>query len=441
MTAPATTPNQPPTARALPGARTALILLLAINIFNYVDRQVLVAVETNIDQEFFPESEYPRDPETGRRLDPTIEGKIGSLNFAFMVAYMVIAPLFGWLGDRMSRWLLVGLGVILWSLASGASGLAPAFAILFLTRCFVGIGEAAYGPVAPAVISDLYPAEQRGQKLAWFYVAIPVGSALGYMLGGVVTHLTGDWRWAFYSVVPPGLLLGVWCLFMVDPPRGQADGGTAPAARLRDYLQILRTPSYLFNTLGMTGMTFAMGAIGFWMPRYIQEARGWGNKATVNLIFGGIVVVAGLGGTLLGGWLGDRLRPRFPGSYFIVSGVAMAVGFPLVLMVLWVEFPWAWIFVFLASFCLFFNTGPTNTILANVTRPSVRASAYALNIFIIHAFGDAVSPALIGLVNGYTGNMNIGFITVSTMFLFGAAMWLWGARYLERDTELARSRV
>lgn len=441
MTASATSAIASKPANALPGARSALLLLLAINVFNYIDRQVLAAVETNIEAEYYPESEYPRDPKTGERLDRSIEGQIGSLNSAFMFAYMVFAPLFGWLADRWSRWLLVALGVLLWTLASGASGLAPTFAILFLTRCFVGIGEAAYGPVAPAVISDMYPVAERGRKLAWFYVAIPVGSALGYVLGGVVTYLTGDWRWAFFSVVPPGILLGLWCFFMVDPPRGQADETRPRSARFKDYVQILKTPSYLLNTLGMTGMTFAMGAIGYWMPRYVEHARGWGNKATVNLLFGGIVVVAGLGGTLLGGWLGDRLRNRYSGSYFLVSGFAMMLGFPLVLLVLWVEFPWAWIFVFLATFCLFFNTGPTNTILANVTHSSVRASGYALNILIIHALGDAISPTIIGLVNGYTGNMNIGFMAVSGMFVFGSAMWLWGARYLERDTAQANSRV
>jgi MFS transporter, Spinster family, sphingosine-1-phosphate transporter len=421
-----------------PGARVALLLLLLINLFNYLDRQVLAAVETDIEETFFPENEYPRDPLTKKRLDPTIEGTIGSLNTAFMVTYMLIAPLFGWLADWMRRWLLVGIGVMLWSLASGATGLAPTFLILFLTRCLVGIGEAAYGPVAPTVIADLYPVAQRGSKLAWFYMAIPVGSALGYVVGGQVAHVMHDWRWAFYVVVPPGIALGLWCFVMKEPQRGQADAGVvSKKANWQDYLSIIKTPSYLFDTLGMTAMTFAMGGMAFWMPRYVFEERGWGdNKGEVNLIFGLIVVVAGLGATLLGGWVGDKLKPRWPGSYFLVSGTAMLLGFPLVLLVLWTPFPLAWVFVFLAVFCLMFNTGPTNTILANVTHPSVRASAFALNIFIIHALGDAVSPMIIGFINGYTRNMNAGFLTVSFMFLAAGILWWWGARYLERDTAL-----
>jgi MFS family permease len=244
-------------------------------------------------------------------------------------------------------------------------------------------------------------------------------------------------------VVPPGLALGLLCWFMRDPRRGQADPGSRPrAARMQDYLTILKTPSYLLNTLGMTAMTFAMGGMAFWMPRYVEKFRGWGDKASVNLTFGAIVVISGLGATLLGGWAGDRLRARFPGSYFLVSGVPMLLGFPFVLLVLWTPFPWAWLFVFLACFCLFFNTGPTNTILANVTHPSVRASAFALNILIIHALGDAVSPMIIGFFIGFShGNMNVGFLVVSLMFLVSGLFWLLGTKYLDRDVSLAPTRM
>jgi hypothetical protein len=215
---------------------------------------------------------------------------------------------------------------------------------------------------------------------------------------------------------------------------------SARTAGLKDYAVLLRTPSYVLNTLGMTAMTFAMGGIAFWMPRYVVEYRGWGNSVSVNTIFGLIVCVSGLGATLLGGFAGDRLRGRLPGAYFVVSAAAMILGFPLVLLALWVPFPWAWVFVFLACFCLFFNTGPTNTILANVTHPSIRATGFAVNIFVIHALGDATSPTTIGFISGYT-NMNVGFVVVSVMFVVSGLFWLWGARYLDRDTALAPTRL
>lgn len=441
MPAPVDGPRGP--GYVLPGAAIALTLLLLINFFNYVDRQVLAAVESKIELTFFSGPDYPRDADqklTSSVQRATIEGSMGSLYFAFMAAYMVFAPLFGWMATRMSRWLLIAFGVIVWSLASGASGLAPTFGILFLTRCLVGIGEAAYGPAAPALIADMYPEERRGRMMSLFYVAIPVGSACGYILGGQAYAMTGDWRWAFYIVVPPGILLGIWCLWMREPRRTQEEKANLPPPRKgswKDYGIILKTRSYLLNTLGMTAMTFAMGAMAFWMPRYASQERGAGTLDEVNFMFGIIVVVSGLGATILGGWAGDKLRPRFAGAYFLVSSAAMWVGFPLVLAVLFVPFPLAWVFVFLACFCLFFNTGPTNTIIANVTHPSMRASAFALNIFIIHAFGDAISPTIVGVINGATGDMNSGFLAISGMYFVAGLFWFLGARHLQRDTEQA----
>jgi MFS family permease len=418
----------------MPGARTALILLLTINLFNYIDRYVLASALPAIKKELLT----PDDPNT--------QTKEGALALAFMLSYMILAPLFGWLGDRWSRWWLIGLGVILWSVASGASGLAATFWVLLATRCFVGVGEAAYGPVAPTVISDLYPERIRGRVLSWFYMAIPVGSALGFAWGGQMAAHSLGWRWAFYLVVPPGLLLGLLCFFMPEPARGQADllahGSKPRPATIKDYRILFRIKSYVLDTLGMTAMTFAVGGIAYWMPTYIHEYRHVGDIDEVSQRFGAIVVVSGLVGTLLGGIAGDRLRGRFPGSYFLVSGAGMLAAFPLFLAVLYTPFPWAWIFLFLSCFCLFFNTGPSNTILANVTHPAIRATGFAANIFIIHALGDAVSPVIIGRIADSTGapgnpNMDAGFLTVSIMILVGGILWIWGARYLERDTEIA----
>jgi len=457
----------PATAKRLPGARLALIMLLCVNLFNYLDRQVLAAVEPDIRGDLLAG-------------DPYAEDKSGWLSTAFLVAYMVLAPLFGYLGDRTSRWFLIGIGVVVWSLASGASGLAGTFVLLLLTRCVVGVGEAAYGPVAPTVISDLYPVKDRGWVLSWFYIAIPVGSALGYTLGSEIIAAGHSWRWAFYCVVPPGLLLGVLCFLMRDPKRGQADPGaatddevheglaprrshaTTTRERLREYLTFLRAPSYVLNTSGMTAMTFALGGMAYWMKALLQarEApRLWGMEPVT--VFGALSALAGLLATLAGGLAGDYFRRWVSGSYFLVSGLAMLLAFPMILLFLYTPFPTpfpaAWIFLFMAVFCLFFNTGPTNTILANVTHPSVRASAFAFNILIIHLLGDAISPPVIGTITGVVKRqaiakgvesrvaelqgLNIAFVVVSVLVLIGGILWLWGTRYLQRDTDLAPKRL
>ena len=402
-------------------ARLSLVLLLAVNLFNYIDRQVLAAVE----------------PVLRKELNLT-EVEAGWLPTAFLLSYMCLAPVLGWLADRISRWTLVGLCVMVWSLASGASGMATTFGALLLTRVFVGVGEAGYGPAAPAMIGDLFPIARRGSALAWFYVAIPVGSALGYVLGGMVASAPGwGWRWAFYLVVPPGLLLGTLCLLMRDSRQNMPES-EAPSKKSswEDYKALLRTPSYVLDTLGLAAMTFAIGGIAFWMPEYIHVYRGEPDLARVNTLIGGITVVSGLAATLLGGWAGDKLRGRFPGSYFLVSGGGMLIGFPLFLSMLWSPFPAAWIFFALAVFFLFFNTGPSNTILVNITRPSIRATAFAMNIFIIHALGDAISPPLIGWI-AHCYNMQIAFVVISGVMVAGGLFWLWGAKYLEADTRRA----
>lgn len=419
-----------PRERPIAGARRALLLLLTINLFNYIDRYVLASTLPDIERAFPSHA-------------------LGDLALAFMVSYMVLAPLFGWLADRWSRWWLIGLAVIAWSFASSGSGLASSFIVLFATRCLVGVGEAAYGPVAPTLISDLYPERHRGQVLSWFYMAIPVGTALGYAWGGLMRGIGPEgWRWAFYLVAPPGVLLGILCLFMPEPPRGQADPGgvTRRHARLGDYRALARTPSYVLDTLGMTAMTFAAGGISYWMPYYIEIYRQQPNPGQINTIFGLIVLSTGLVATLLGGLAGDRLRGRFGGAYFLVSGGGMLVAFPFFLAFLYAPFPWAWVFLALTCFWLFFNTGPSNTILANVTHPSIRATGFAVNIFIIHALGDAFSPRILEAIARRTGtdghnNWNAAFQFVSAVILLGAALWLWGARYLKRDTERAATQI
>jgi MFS family permease len=452
-----------------PGARSTLALLLLINLFNYIDRQVLSAVVRPIKETFFGAAGTAGSSAGNDSLVAILnwfqnrlgfkpeDALIGLLGTAFMLVYMLGSPVFARLAERRSRWALIGIGVILWSLASGASGLATTFLALLIMRCFVGIGEAAYGPVAPTMISDLYPVKIRGQVLAWFYIAIPVGSSLGYVLGGAVAGSgIGDWgaaifgikheswRWAFFLVTLPGIVLGIWTFFMREPPRGQADLATAarPASvPWREYLVLLRTPSYILCTLGMAAMTFAIGGIAFWMPYYLSGLPGAPAYAVTTTIFGAITAVAGFAATLLGGMAGDSLRERFSGSYFLISGTAMLAGFPIFLLVLRTPFPWIWLLIFLTCFCLFFNTGPTNTILANVTHPSMRAAAFAFNIFVIHALGDVISPVIVGLLNDWFQDMKKSFLVVGLTFLIAGIFWLFGTRYLERDTRLAPKRL
>src|SRR5438093_2427310 len=403
----------------LSGARTALFLLLAITLFNYLDRQILAALEPDIRASIFASN------------DVNAMTKTGLLGDAFFVTYMISAPILGLLADRFSRWIIVGSAVILWSLASGASGLAATFAILFATRICVGIGEGGYGPAAPTILADLFPIETRGRMMAIFYAAIPVGSALGYVIGGLVGAHFG-WRWAFYLVTPPGLLLGLLCFWQRDP-RVAAHHlvQESPRRRFADYLRLFRTRSYLINCIGQTLMTFVTGGLGFWASAYLRYRNQSPNVGMT--IFGLITVVAGLVSTLLGGIIADKLRSRVPGSYFWVSGIGMLIACPFFIATLYVPFPVAWISMFVAIFFLFLNTGPSNTALANVSLPAVRATAFAANIFVIHALGDVQAFWLLGYIGGHA-NMHVAFLFVSGIIFVSGLAWLIGVKYLPADT-------
>ncbi len=425
-------------SRPIAGARLALGLLLAINLFNYIDRQILAAVEPEIRQSFFPS----QDPD-----GPVVRFYSGLLASAFLVSYMLTAPLFGALAGRWPRakWKLIAVGVIVWSLATGDGGLATGFLMLLLTRCLVGVGEGAYGPLAPTILADCFPVAKRGKILSLFYVAMPVGAALGYALGGFIAKVNPaheSWRWAFFVVVIPGLVLGVLALLMRESPTGAADAvSTRRQMTWHDCRILFQTPSFLLDTLGMTAMSFAMGALGFWMPDYLKSHQVpglWGIEP--RTLFGMIMALGGLGGTVAGGLLGDRLRTRLPGSYFLVSGAGLLLSAPCVLLFLAMPFPWAWYMIFAGVFFMFLNTGPTNTVLANVVHPVMRPAGFALNILVIHVLGDVISPPIIGAVSGLWGAW-VGFGVVSAFLAAGGLLWLWGGQYLQRDTAIAPQRL
>jgi MFS transporter, Spinster family, sphingosine-1-phosphate transporter len=403
--------------RSPSGARSALLLLLAINLFNYIDRQILAAVEPEIRATFFAAT------------DVNAMAKTGALGMVFLITYMLAAPALGWLADRFSRWSVVGVAVLFWSLATGATGLAASFSMLVTFRVLVGVGEGGYGPAAPTILADWFPLERRARIMAYFCAAIPVGSALGYVLGGAVTPHLG-WRAAFYILTIPGLLLGLVCFFQRDPRGLGAGAKVRQRAHREDYRKLLRTRSYGFNMVAQTAMTFAAGGMGFWIAEYLHSR---GQPPEARIIFGGIVVVAGLVSTVLGGWLADRLRNRYAASDFLVSAIGMLVAFPIFIVMLFTPFPLAWVLMFAVVFLLFLNTGPSNAAIANVSFSNMRERAFGLNILIIHLFGDVAAYPIIGYVGGHT-NMTVAFFVVSVMILLSGVAWLGGMKYLPGDT-------
>ncbi len=429
-------------ATILRGAFMAIALLFCINLFNYIDRQNLAAVLTKIREAFLtgtdslgPVSQFLLKWMGWLSHGSAENTLLGLLPMVFLVVYMITAPIFSNL--KVRPWKIIGFGVIVWSLASGFSGLAQNFDQLLLSRMLVGIGEAAFGPFAAALLSEYFPEKHRGKALSFFYMAIPVGSALGYVWGGHFADSDLGWRYAFYTVVPPGVLLGLVCFFMKNPPRfeQEAQDNTPGESTWSIYKQLFANRSFVYNTLAMTALTFAIGGIAFWMPTYIHEFRKVGTLAGVNYTLGLIIVVSGLVATIAGGLLADALRKRVKGAYFSVSGWAMYLAAPCCVAFIFAPFPIAWGLLFAACFCLFLNTGPSNTALANTVIPAHRPAAFALNILIIHLLGDVLSPLAIGSVTDATGSMNNAMLMLAAVIVLGGFIWRVGAKHLDHDTQ------
>ena len=398
--------------------RTAFAVLLTltlINFLNYLDRYVLSAVLEAV------------------RLDLDLrDAESGSLGTAFMVVYMVFAPLGGYLGDRWRRNRITAVAVGLWSLATIGSGLADDYGSLLVMRALVGIGEAGYATVAPAVIADLFAPSERGRRLSWFYLAIPMGSALGYLVGGWVGEAWG-WRAAFFVAGAPGLVMALVAAFLPEPRRGGMDPDeTLDAISVRDGLRrVFRSPAWRINTAGTTLMTFAMGGIAFWMPTYLVRAQdmelGWANTA-----FGATTVVAGLLGTLIGGYLGDRAYARDAGGYFRLSGIGLVLGAPFAAAMPFLsDLGAVFAFAFVAELLLFLNTGPLNAALVACVPSNLRASAVAINVFFIHALGDAISPYLMGWLSEARG-IAVAIAATAAPIAAGGLVLLWGAARVAR---------
>lgn len=400
-------PGGAPTPGVTRAAVTAVAVLTAINFFNYIDRFIVTALLPDIQAEL--------------SLSNTAAGALGT---AFIFVYALTSPLFGWAGDRgrRTRWMAVGVAV--WSLATGLAGVARSFGALFAARATVGVGEAAYGTITPALLSDYVPQNRRGGVMAVFSAAIPVGSALGYVLGGVLGARFG-WRSAFFAVGFPGLLLALAVYFMREPERGRFDPpGERALVPLREaYRELWRSRVYVWTVIGYIAYTFAIGGLAFWMPSYIRLARGLPQEDGM-LLFGGITVVTGFVGTLVGGYVGDKLQDRTPNGYVLLSVVSMALGASASFAALLARDTTVFIVLLtVGELFIFANTGPVNALIVNTVPPGVRATASATAILLIHLLGDAISPALLGALADSSSLAN-AMLIIPAVFLLAGVFWL-----------------
>jgi multidrug resistance protein len=388
--------------------RTALVVLTTLNLLNYIDRSVLFAVQPLVQSEF--------------HLSKT---QIGYLTSAFLGFYMVAAPFTGPLADRYSRKKIIFLGAVFWSALTLLTAFTHTYWELLIRHTLVGVGEATFVTIAPTFVADLFPEEKRGRIFGIFYLAIPVGTAAGYLLGGKLGPAYG-WRFPFYIAAAPGFLLALAVLFLPEPPRGQFDSvkETPERASLRG---LWKNPAFWTVTLGMAAGTFSLGGIQVWMPTFLVETRGY-SLEKANELFGAIVVVDGIVASLFGGWLGDRLLPRMKGSYYFVSAVSMALGVPVMIVALFFKGPVMIPAIAVAAFFLLVNTSPLNTALVNSVGAHIRATAIAVNIFLFHLFGDVPSPTMMGYVAD-RHSLQKAFILPVIAMAVSSAILFYGMRF------------
>jgi MFS transporter, Spinster family, sphingosine-1-phosphate transporter len=410
------------TAIPAPRAATrALLVLTAINLLNYLDRYLVPPLASDL-----------------KGAMTLSDEQLGWLWPAFMLVYMLTAPVFGAWGDRGSRRRPIALGVLIWSLATVLSGLVRDYPQLLAARALVGVGEAAYVAIAPALLADCFSLSARGRVFSVLNMAIPVGAALGYVLGGLIGHHLG-WRPAFFICGAPGALLAAAVLWLPDPPRGVQDSpvaagvraatpaGGAVAEALACYLSLLRRGPYMLIVLGYAAYTFALGGLGFWMPLFLERVRGVPHD-TATTGFGAIVVVTGVLGTLVGGWLGDNWLKRSRQGYLWFSGVVTVAAVPFALIALAAAAPPLYTAaVVAAELLLFMSTGPINAAIANIVSPLERASALALSMFAIHLLGDVPSPPLIGHLSDVS-SLGRAVLVVPVAIAIGGVIWLVAAR-------------
>jgi MFS family permease len=394
-----------------------LILLICLNLLNYIDRYILPGAQSLVQKEY-----------------GWSDQAMGALTTALFFVYMFTAPLTGWLGDRFSRKPLIIAGAVLWSLATLFTAWVHDYWTLYLRHALVGVGEATFGIFAPSVLADFYPERDRNRILSIFYLAIPVGGAIGYLAGGTLGTLYG-WRAPFFLCAIPGLLVAAlyWALGR-EPARGKSDHIQQNVNRAT-VLGLFSNGAFLTATLGLAAWTFAVGGISTWVPTFLHRSLGL-TVAKSSFAVSAITAIDGIAGTAVGGWIAQRWLRTNHRALYLVSFWSVALTLPFGAMVFFGPSKFALPALFLAEFFLFLNTGPLNAAIVNSVSFQVRATAISVNLFCIHALGDTFSPQIIGAVSDRT-NLRLALGLTLVSLLVSAAILRTGARFAPQLEENA----
>lgn len=401
---------------AMRGAKVALVTLTAINLVNYLDRYLIAGMIGPIKNQF-----------------GATDSQVGLLTSVFLLFYLLTSPIFGLLARRVSRTMLLAVGVLLWSLATVASGLATSLLLLFCARAIVGVGEAAYSTVGPALLADHFAPSRRAAALSIFFAAIPVGTALSYIVAGAVEQAWG-WNWVFLAGGVPGMALALICLRLDDPAPGRTDDPEQPVHNDRSLrtmrasiATICKSRQFAIATAGYIAFTFAFGALAVWMPYYLESARGW-SRTSATSAFGATILGCGLVGTVGGGWVAKKLGGG-PRACMYLCAACMAVALPSTLLALYATTDWVILAgLIVASTFSFATQGPVNAVILNAVSAPLRPLAIGISVMLIHLLGDVPSPWLVGQVSESSLGMGWALSVIPTAMGVAAIAWFIGGR-------------
>jgi predicted MFS family arabinose efflux permease len=390
------------------GATTALVLLTAMNFVNYLDRYILPAVQEQIKGDF-----------------SLSDSQIGSLTLWFMFAYVFSSPLTGWLGDRFPRKPLIVVAALAIAVMNFWTGSVHDYFSLNLRHAALGVGEACFGIFAPTLLADFYAEDQRNRVMTIFNMALPFGAACSYEGGAWIAAHHG-WRMSFIASAIPGAVIALLILALMKEPKRT---GSTPMqkARLTDAVALLRNRAYVSSILGYAAVTFSLGGISWWMPSFLHREAGYSVQAA-GAVMGPIIVVAGLAGTAVGGWIAHRWLRSNPSALYLVPAWSAALTVPPAVLCFFGPRMAVVPALSVAVFLIFLGTGPVNAATLNAAPASLRATAMAGQLFVIHVIGDMPSSKIIGVISDHS-NLRLGLGATLISMLVAAAVFFAGAKY------------
>jgi MFS family permease len=412
-----------------------LAIFCAVNLFVYLDRGLIASNGVNGSQ---PSEENPNG--TGIQGDMGLSYfQDGLLPAAFMVGLLIAAPIFSELSKTRPPFKLVAVGMGVWSLACLSCAAAPSFAVLLLARAAVGVGEASFVALAQPFIDDYAPKGHSNLWFAAFNLCVPVGFALGYILGGLVAAST-TWRVAFVIEAVPMIPFVLFAALSKplrlkggpEEGKGRRNGGTGAALQAFwiDIKRVLSLKIWLLAAIAFTLYVAVLGCYAYWGPQaghrlFFDPSD---KSAQADLVFGGVTVLTGVAGTVAGGLLLDKLGATLKNA-FLICVLANFAGFIFVTM----AFVGAKSFM---SFMVLFGIGQCFIFLLQApivgigmwTVPSsLRALSVSLLTIVIHLFGDVPSPPLVGLLQSHIQDWRVTMTILSSLLIASGVFFLTAA--------------